>query len=336
MEWLINQSVKRRLAAATLSVIALVFAIWGAWNTPLDVFPDFVPSQVTIHTAAPGFTAEQVEQLVTHPLEKAINGAEGIETLRSESIPGLSVITVNFKNGANLYNSRQDISERLANAALELPSGTGPSELSPLTSSTRDLLKIGLVSDKLDAYALRDMADYVIQPKLISLPGVALVNVFGGAVRQIQIQPDPEKLTAYGFAISDLVKAAPASLALRGAGFIDLAGQRVLIQTPTPSPDSSVIGDGILGIRGNTPIRLRDVATITQGPAQRVGDALIQGRPGVLITVSSQYGANTLTTTRAVENVLLGLTDSLQAQGIALYPALHQPANFIERALGGL
>jgi CzcA family heavy metal efflux pump len=336
MEWLINHSVTRRTSAAMLCLIALAFAIWGAWKTPLDVFPEFVPSQVTIHTAAPGFTAEQVEQLVTHPLEKAINGGEGIATLRSESIPGLSVITVNFENGANLYNSRQDISERLANAALILPTGTGPSELSPLTSSTRDLLKIGLVSDKVDAYALRDMADYVIQPKLIELPGVALVDVFGGSVRQIQIQPDPDKLTAYNFAISDIVKAAPGTLALRGAGFIDLSGQRVLIQTPTPSPDSSVIGDGILGVRGSTPIRLRDVATIKQGPAQRVGDALVQGRPGVLMTVSSQYGANTLTTTREIQDVLLGLQDSLEAQGIALYPALHQPANFIERALSGL
>src|SRR5665213_2069444 len=334
MEWLISQCVRRPTVAVTLSVLVLALAIWGAWNTPLDVFPQFVPSQVTIHTDVPGFTAEQVEQLVTHPLEKALNGSAGVASLRSESIPGLSVITIAFESNAKLYNSRQDISERLAAIGSQLPAGTGTPQLSPLKSSTRDLLKIGLISDKVDAYALRDMADYVIQPRLISLPGVAQVTVYGGAVRQIQIQPDPDKLAAFGFAISDLVKAAPAALALRGAGFIDLAGQRVLIQTPTPSPDSSVIGDGILGIRGTTPIRLRDVATIQEEPALRFGDALVQGKPGVLLTVSSQYGANTLTTTREVERVLVGLTDSLQAQGIALYPALHQPANFIERALG--
>src|SRR5665213_18001 len=336
MEWLISQCVRRPTVAVTLSVLVLALAIWGAWNTPLDVFPQFVPSQVTIHTDVPGFTAEQVEQLVTHPLEKALNGSAGVASLRSESIPGLSVITIAFESNAKLYNSRQDTSERLAAIGSQLPAGTGTPQLSPLKSSTRDLLKIGLISDKVDAYALRDMADYVIQPRLISLPGVAQVTVYGGAVRQIQIQPDPDKLAAFGFAISDLVKAAPAALALRGAGFIDLAGQRVLIQTPTPSPDSSVIGDGILGIRGTTPIRLRDVATIQEEPALRFGDALVQGKPGVLLTVSSQYGANTLTTTREVERVLVGLTDSLQAQGIALYPALHQPANFIERALGSL
>jgi CzcA family heavy metal efflux pump len=336
MEWLISLCVRRRGAAVTLSGIALFVAAWGAWNCPLDVFPEFVPSRVTVHTDAPGFTAEQVEQLVTLPLEKAINGAQGVDVLRSESIPGLSVVTVNFLSNANLFDSRQDIYQRIAGATAQLPAGTGTPQLSPLTSSTRALLKIGLISNQVDAYALRDVGDYVIKQRLIALPGVAEVDVFGGSIRQIQIQPDPEKLAAYGFAVSDLVQAAPGTLALKGAGFIDLNGQRVLIQTPTPSPDSSTIGDGILGVRGNTPVRLRDVATITEQPAQRIGDAAIQARPGVLLSVLSQYGANTLTTTRAVENVLLGLVPSLKSQGIALYPALHQPANFIERALSSL
>src|SRR5277367_5416510 len=114
MEWLISLCVKHRGAAAMFTAIALVLAAWGAWNCPLDVFPEFVPSRVTVHTEAPGFTAEQVEQLVTHPLEKAINGGEGVVALRSESIPGLSVITVNFASTANLFNSRQEVYGRLA------------------------------------------------------------------------------------------------------------------------------------------------------------------------------------------------------------------------------
>ena len=331
MEWLISLCVRRRGAAAILSLLALVLAGLGARDTQLDVFPAFVPSQVTIHTDAAGFTAEQVEQLVTHPIEKELNGAEGVATLRSESIPGLSVVTISFASDANLYNSRQDIAERLTNAARDLPTGTGTPELSPLTSSTRDILKIGLVSDRIDAYALRDIADYVIKPRLLALPGVALVNVFGGSVRQIQIQPDPEKLTAFGFTVSDISKAAPAALALRGAGFIDLEGQRILIQTPTPSPDASIIGDGILGIRGTTPIRLRDIATIVQEPAQRVGDALIQGRPGVLLSVSSHYGANTLETTRAVEKELTAARAQPERAG---HPALSgaAPARELHRA----
>jgi CzcA family heavy metal efflux pump len=336
MEWLISLSVRRRGATALLALLVLMLEAWGAWNIPLDVFPEFVPSQITIHTDAPGFTAEQVEQLVTHQIEKALNGAEGVTAVRSASIPGVSVVTLSFAANANLFNSRQDVSERLAALAAILPSGTSVPQLSPLTSSTRDLLKVGLISDTLDSYALREIAQYEIKPRLLALPGVAQVNLYGGNVRQIQIQPDPKKLAAYNFAISDIVKAAPGSLALRGAGFIDLGGQRVLIQTPTPSPDVNIIADGILGVRANTPIRLRDVATIVEGPAQRVGDSLIQGRPGVLLAVTSQYSANTLETTRAVERVLTGMAPQLKADGILLYPALHQPANFIEQSLSGL
>src|SRR5215467_8347885 len=148
MEWLISLCVRRRGATAVLAVLVIMLEAWGAWNIPLDVFPEFVPSQITIHTDAPGFTAEQVEQLVTHQIEKALNGAEGVATVRSESIPGLSVVKVSFASTANLYNSRQEISERLTAAAATLPSGAGVPQLSPLTSNTRDLLKFGLISNK--------------------------------------------------------------------------------------------------------------------------------------------------------------------------------------------
>jgi CzcA family heavy metal efflux pump len=336
MEWLIALCVRHRYAAALLSVLVLALEVWFVWSAPLDVFPDFSPSQVTVYTQASGFTAEQIEQLVTQPIEKTLNGGSGVDTVRSQSIPELSVITVSFLRDANLPNARQDVTDRLAAVKQQLPAEAGTPQLSPLTPGSRDILKVGMTSDKIDAYTLRDIADYVIKPRLLALPGVAQVKVFGGAVREIHIQPDPNTLTAYGFSIPDLIKAAPAALALRGAGFIDLNGQRILIQTPTPTPDVSVIGDGILGVHDNIPIRLRDVATITQGPAERVGDALIQGGPGVLFSVSSQSGANTLATTRAVEKTLIDLAPGLKAQGIVLYPALHQPADFIQRALGSL
>ncbi|HEX3808180.1 MAG TPA: efflux RND transporter permease subunit, partial [Rhizomicrobium sp.] len=336
MEWLIALCVRHRVVVTILSVLVLVLEIWGAWNTSLDVFPEFAPSQLTVYTEAEGFTAEQIEQLLTLPIEKTLSGASGVATVRSESIPGLSVITVSFTRTANLFTARQDITDRLAVVRTDLPTEAGVPQLSPLTPGTRDILKVGMTSEKIDPYTLRDIADYVIKPRLLALPGVAVVKVFGGAVREIHIQPDPNLLTAYGFSVPDLIKAAPAALALRGAGFIDLQGQRILIQTPTPSPDVSVIGDGILGVRNGTPVRLRDVATIEQEPAQRAGDALIQGGPGVLFSVSSQTGANTLETTRAVEQTLVALAPSLRTEGITLYPALHQPATFIERALGGL
>jgi CzcA family heavy metal efflux pump len=321
---------------ATLTLIALALGVWATQSAPLDVFPEFVPSTVDIQTEAPGFTAEQVEQLVTRPIENAVNGATGLATIRSESIPGLSVITIQFADKIDLYNARQGISERLSELGGALPTGVDAPRLSPLTSSTMDLLKIGLVSDRLSPFELRDQAEWVMRPALLAVPGVAHVILFGGAVRQIQIQPDLKRMTSYGFTLTDLSDAARAALALRGAGFVDLAHQRVLIQTPVPKPDTAAVQNAVLAVRGKTPITIGQVATVTEAPALRSGDAVIMGRKGVLLSLASQYGANTLDTTHALEAALAQLIPGLKAQGITVYPALHRPANFIERALSSL
>jgi len=336
MRWLVGLCVRHAGTIATLTLIVLVAGLWATRSAPLDVFPDFVPSTVDIQTEAPGFTAQQVEQLVTKPIENAVNGAPGLATMRSESIPGLSLITIQFRDNIDLYNARQGISERLSELGSALPAGIGAPRLSPLTSSTMDLLKIGLVSDKLSPFELRDRAEWIMKPALLAVPGVAHVIIFGGAVREIQIQPDVIKMASYGFTLTDLADAARAALALRGAGFVDLAHQRVLIQTPVPAPDPAAISGAVLAVRGKTPITIGDIAKVTEAPALRSGDALIMGRPGVLFSLASQYGANTLETTRALEVALAGLTPALKAQGITIYPAMHRPANFIERALGSL
>src|SRR6201989_884180 len=194
MRWLVDLCVRFAGAIATLTLVALALGIWATQSAPLDVFPEFVPSTVDIQTEAPGFTAEQVEQLVTRPIENAVNGATGLATIRSESIPGLSVITIQFADNIDLYNARQGISERLSELGSALPLGVDTPRLSPLTSSTMDLLKIGLVSDRLTPFELRDQAEWVMKPALLAVPGVAHVLIFGGAVREIQIQPDVTRM----------------------------------------------------------------------------------------------------------------------------------------------
>ena len=336
MGWLVGLSVRFAGAIATLTLIGLLAGLWATGSAPLDVFPDFVPSTVDIQTEAPGFTAEQVEQLVTKTIENAVNGATGLSTMRSESIPGLSVINIQFKDGTNLYNARQGISERLGELGSAFPAGVEPPKLSPLTSSTMDLLKIGLVSDKLDPYQLRDAAEWVLKPALLAVPGVAHVIIFGGAVRQIQIQPDIARMNAYGFTLTDIADAARNALSLRGAGFIDTKAQRVLIQTPVPGADPKLIAGAVLATRGNVPVTIGDLAKVQIGPALKSGDATIMGRQGVMLSLASQFGANTLETTRALEVALDQLKPVLAAQGITMYPAMHRPANFVERALSSL
>jgi CzcA family heavy metal efflux pump len=336
MRWLVTVCVRHHGAVAALTVLALVLGAWFALQAPLDVFPEFVPSQVDIQTEAPGFSPEQVEQLVTRPIESAVNGASGLATLRSESIPGLSVVTITFVDNIDLHVARQGIAERLTELGSTLPQGVAAPKLSPLVSSTMDLLKIGLTSTRLDAFALREAADWTLKPRLLAVPGVAHVIVYGGEVRQIQVQPDLARLASFHITLTEVADAARAALALRGAGFIDLESQRVLLTSPTPQPDAARLGQALVTVRNNTPIRLADVATVREGAALKSGDALIMGRPGVLLSLASQYGANTLATTHLVEQALAELTPALRAQGIEVYPGLHRPANFIERALGEL
>jgi CzcA family heavy metal efflux pump len=217
-----------------------------------------------------------------------------------------------------------------------LPEGVGAPKLSPLTSSTMDVLKLGLVSDKLDRFALRDLADWSLKPQLLAVPGVARVNVFGGDVRQLTISPNLAKLEAYGVTLAELADAARAALALRGAGFVDLEAQRVLIESPVPGPDPAALAAAVVTVKSGVPLRIGDLATVEVSAALRAGDALVQGRDGVLLTISSQFGANTLDVTRALEAALADIVPRLTAQGITVYPALHRPATFIERALGNL
>jgi CzcA family heavy metal efflux pump len=336
MRWLVALCIRHCGVASALSLLAFLLGCYGALRAQLDVFPDFVPTTVDVQTEAPGFAPQQVEELITHPIENALNGAPGLATMRSESIPGLSVVTITFDDGQEPHLARQGIAERLAELGSTLPEGAGTPRLSPLVSSTMDLLKIGLVSDKVDAYTLRDAADWLVKPRLLAVPGVAHAIVFGGQVRQIEIAPDLRKLASFGLTFTDVTDSARASLAVRGAGFVDLAAQRVLLTSPVPRPDIARLGDALITVRNSTPIHLRDVATVQQSPALRSGDALIMGRPGVLISLASQYGANTLSTTLAVERALADLEPALRAQGITVYGRLHRPANFIERALGDL
>jgi CzcA family heavy metal efflux pump len=336
MRTLVSLCVRHYGTLTALTIMALVLGGWSAMQAPLDVFPEFVPSQVDIQTEAPGFAPQQVEELVTRQVEYAVNGAAGIATMRSESIPGLSVITITFDDGIDVHVARQGISERLSELGGTLPAGVGTPKLSPLVSSTMDLLKIGLVSDQVDPYTLRDTANWVIKPRLLGVPGVAHVIVFGGAVRQIQILPDMQKLSTYGLTFTEVADAAKAALPLRGAGLVDTAAQRILLKSPTPEPDAAAVSQAVVSLRNNTPILLRDIAEVKVAPAIRFGDSLIMGKPGVLLSLASQYGANTLNTTLDVEKALADLRPALDRQGIQMYTGLHRPATFIERALQNL
>jgi CzcA family heavy metal efflux pump len=334
LQSLVHFSLKYRRVVVALACLLLAYGIHVATQARLDVFPNFVPPQVTVQTEAPGLAPEQVEVLVTRPVETAIAGLGNQESLRSESIQGLSIITMVFTEGTDVFLARQMLSEKLGEMGSQLPAGVKPPKMSPLTSSTMDLLKIGLVSDKLSAMELRTFADWTLKPRLLAVPGVAKCSAFGGEVRQIQIQVQEERLIAHGLAVSDVLSAARLATGVRGAGFIETPNQRVVLQTEGQSLSAEQLGEVTLANSTNgAALRLKDVARVVEGAEPKFGDTLIQGRPGVLMTMSSQYGANTLEVTHALEAALDEMRPVFEQEGIKLYPRLHRPATFIETAL---
>jgi CzcA family heavy metal efflux pump len=333
---LIRFCLRFRGVVIALACVVLVYGIEVARSAKLDVFPEFVPPQVVIQTEAPGLAAEQVEMLVTTPVEAAVSGLGHLNALRSESIQGLSVVTAVFEEGTDVYHDRQSLGERLAGISSRLPLGVHPPTMSALTSSTMDLLNIGLVSDRLSPMALRTFADWTLRPRLLAIAGVAQVVVFGGEVRQLQIQVQPDRLLGHGLALTDVLAAARASTGIVGAGFIDTPNQRIVLETQGQAIDPGVLGEVEVTRRTGLSVRLADVARVVEAGAPRFGDALIQGRPGVLLTMLSQYGSNTLEVTQAIERALDDMRPVLEQQGVTLYPRLHRPATFIETALGNL
>jgi CzcA family heavy metal efflux pump len=330
---IVHFSLRFRGVVVVLACLLTGYGIYVSAHAKLDVFPNFVPPQVTVETEAHGLSPEQVEALVTRPLESTINGLGNMAALRSESISGLSVINAVFKDGTDIFIARQMLNEKLSQMAGELPAGVQSPKMSPLMSSTMDLLKIGLTSDKLSPMELRTLADWTIKPRLLAVPGVAHCIVFGGEVRQLQIQVLPDRLMAYRLSISDVLAAARASTAVMGGGFVENANQRILIQTEGQALTPEVLGEVAVAHQNGQTVRLKDVAKVMEGAEPKFGDSLIQGRPGVFMAMASQYGANTMEATLAVEKALDELKPLLEKEQVKLWPRLHRPATFIENSL---
>ena len=330
--WTLNRP--RLIIAA--AVLLLVYGGIVLTRAKLDVFPDFAPAQVEVQTVATGLTAEQVEQLVTRPVEEAINGAAGVAALRSESIAGLSVVKVDFTQGSDPFRDRQVVSEAL-NEVAKMPAGVSAPKVTPLTSSTMDLLKVGFTSDTLTPMQLRDLVDWTVRPRILAATGVARATVYGGQLRRIEVRVKPAALAARDLSLSDVLAAVKGAVGVSGGGYIDTPQQRILIESRSRVQSAADIAAAPLpALAGAAPARIGDVAEVVDGPAQLNGDALILGQPGVLLSISSQYGANTLQATHAVEAALAELAPALKARGVTVNTGLHRPANFITSALSGI
>jgi CzcA family heavy metal efflux pump len=321
-----------RIVTALACLIALL-GLAALLSARFDVFPDFAPPHVLVQTEAPGLDATQVEALVTRPLEELLAGTENVKTVRSTSSQGLSAMQVVFDRTGDPYRQRQVVTERLAETAGVLPEGTGAPLLSPLSSSMEYLVHFGYTSDRLSAVELRDIVQWIVKPQILAVPGVAQAQIFGGAVREREIQVDPIKLAAAGLTLDDVIATAKRTTTLVGGGYLETPTQRIVIRTQAPGATLEALGSAVVGVHGGLPVRLEDVALVRDGAEPRFGDALIAGKPGILVETSTQFGANTLDVTRALEERLDALAPALAKQGVQYHPALLRPASFIESAI---
>ena len=333
--------VRRSLAHAgvvvALAALLLAFGTLALRDARYGVFPEFTPPQVTVQTEAPGLAPRQVEALVTRPLEVALSGVLDTTAMRSSSVQGLSKIQLVFASGVDPYRQRQLVAEKLAVAAARLPAGVGVPTLSPLASSTLIIESIGFTSHKLSPTALQDFVRWTVVPRLLAVPGVADFNLWGSHERQLQVRIRPQRLAAFNLGLQDILSATQLGTGVAGAGFIATPTQQITLHSQGQALTPAELGDTVVRDQAGTPpLLLHDVAQVAYGDAPPVGAALIMGNPGVYLTLVGQYGANTLTTTHAVNTALAELRPLAQRNDVTVYSDLQQPADFVTTALHAL
>ena len=335
MSALVRFSIRFSGVIIGLASLVVLYGLYSLTRSNLDVFPEFSPTQIIIQTESSGLSAELVESLVSQPIESSIAGTVGIQNMRSQSIPGLSIVTVIFDENTDIYRNRQVIAERLSTLNNHLPQGITPN-ITPLTSSASTVLGVGLTSKSRSLTELRTIVDWTIVPHLLAIPGVADVNVFGGKVQQFQVQVDPEKMIRYGVSLTQIEEAIKKSTGVRGNGFIENKNQRIVINTEGQSTTPEKLALATLLRKDGQTVRIGDVGKVVAGEAPSISAAAINEESGVYLSVQGQLGANTYAVTQAIEKSLLEIKPALAAESITLHEGLFRPANFIDVAIKGV
>ncbi len=332
---LIEFSLRNRLFIVAASILVLAYGAFVALKLPVDVFPDLNRPTVNILTEAAGLAPEEVETLVTLPLETALNGAPGVKRVRSNSGIGLSILYVEFDWGMDIYRARQLVQERLQLAAEKLPKGVSP-VMGPISSIMGEIMLIGLSSEggKTEPMDVRTIADWTVRPRLLTIPGVSQVIPIGGGVKQYQVLASPEKLAAFGITLQQVTDAAEKSQVNTAGGFLEGANQEALIRNVGRSIAIEDIASTVVESRQGVPILLKDVAEVKFDKRVMRGDAGVNGASAVIVSVQKQPGMDTIKLTAEVERALAEIQKGLPAD-IKITPLFKQ-ASFIDAAISNV
>jgi HME family heavy-metal exporter len=330
---IIQWSIKNRLVVLVVAGVLLVYGGIVAVRAPVDVFPDLTAPTVTILTESHGMAPEEVESLVSLPIEASMNGTAGVFRVRSNSAAGISIVFVEFNLGTDIYRARQLVTEKLAQ--VRLPAGIRAPVLGPISSTMGEIMLISMTSQATSAMDLRSLADWVVRPRLLGVPGVAQVMIIGGETRQFQVLIDPAKLRDYGLTLQQVMDAVAGSNVNSSGGFLERPTDEYLIRARGRVNTVEDLATSVVAVKNGTPVLVRNVASVKLGPALKRGDGSFNMHSDVVATIQKQPNANTIEVTRQIEASLAGLKATLPAD-VTIETKAFQQAAFIERAIDNL
>lgn len=336
LDKIIRFSLQNRLFILMAAVLLMVGGIYTTYHMDVDVFPDLNAPTVVVMTEATGMAAEEVEKLVTFPVESAVNGATDVRRVRSSSTTGFSVVWVEFDWGTDIYKDRQIVSEKLAEVSESLPPTCGKPTLGPQSSILGEVFIIGLTSDKTSMQDLRTIADWTIRPRLLSLGGVAQVTVLGGDIKEYQILLSPEKMRHYGITLQEVMNAAQDMNRSSAGGVLYEYGNEYIIRGVLSTNDADAIGRAVVKMDGDAPITLASIAEIKAGAkAPKLGLASHRGKPAVLMTVTKQPNASTIELTAKLDKAVEDLKTQIPAD-INVATDIFRQQKFIDSSIDNI
>ncbi len=336
LEKIISLSLRNRLAVAVISALLLIAGVTTLLKMEVDIFPDLNAPTVVVMTEAPGMAAEEVEQVVSYPIETAVNGSTGVRRVRSSSTAGFSVVWVEFDWGTNIYTARQIVGERLDAAADRLPAGVEKPVMGPQSSILGEMMIIGLRSDSTSMLELRRIAERDLRTRLLALGGVSQISVIGGDAPEYQIKLHPGAMQAYGISIPEVLAATEGFNNNTGGAALYDFGNEYIVKTRINTSDIGKLGMAVVRSDASGVVTLADIATVEEGGRlPRIGTASVEGDPAVLVTVTKQPGADTKRLTAAIDAELDQIEAALPAD-IKVSRNIFRQADFIDGAIGNL
>ncbi len=329
IEWALRNRLLVLIAASAL----LIYGGIVTYRAHVDVFPDLTAPTVTILTESHGLAPEEVESLVTLPIEAAMNGTAGVFRVRSNSAIGISIVFVEFEFDTDIYRARQLVTEKLQQ--VRLPADVPPPVLGPISSTMGEIMLISMTSKTTSPMELRSIADWIVRPRLLGVSGVSQVMIIGGETKQYQVLVDPGKLADYKLTLEEVTEAVGASNANASGGFLERPNEEFLIRARARLYSVEDLANSVVAVREGTPILLSNIATVQQGPALKRGDGSFNMQPAVVATIQKQPNANTLELTQRIEQTLAALKPTLPAD-VTIDTKAFQQADFIKRAISNV